>query len=462
MSMPTARTFEISRERPHLAVAGLAAFLLLCTVLLGISIPTMFLGMLILAAAVGTLIRPEIGLHVLVFNAMVGLTHVVDMPRVGPVSVPVLIEFLVLGAILFQTAFLRKRVAIGTAQHTLLGFLAIWVLLSVMTGVMVGPENFRQYRNLFLVRLIMFLIVGALVTTIAQARRVVVTFMVSNLGLLCVAAAVRLGYFGQEKITISQEFERTGALVQNPNELAFNLTTMLVLSIFAFLYVRGRRLKVLLFGLAAADLFFTLSTLSRSGFICLCIVLMFLFFKLTGNLRAVAVMLLLALCGWLMIPDQLFARFSRIDEVKDVDRLQLASVGLAMTTAHPLLGVGMGNYVPLFWDYNTSHMKRAAPSHNMYLDLTAQMGVPSLLIYLAVIGVTWRGLRRMERDLKARGALRSFEYLFGLAIQGFFVNLAVFGLSGDVEFDYSAFVLLGLAMVIMQQHRVKVGASGRN
>ena len=315
-------------------------------------------------------------------------------------------------------------------------------------------------------RLVLFLIVGALITTVDQARRLVATFMVSNVGLLGVAAAVRLGYFGQERITVSQEFERTGALVQNPNELAFSLTTMLVLSVFAFLYFRGAVLKVLLFALAAADLFFIMSTLSRSGFICLCIVVMFLLLKLTGNVRAMVVMLLLALCGWLMIPDELFARFSKINEVKDVDRLQLARVGLSMTAAHPLLGVGLGNYVPLFWDYNASYMKRAAPSHNMYLDLAAQMGVPALLLYAAVLGVTWRSLRRMERDLKARKAVRSFEYLFGLALQAFLLNLAVFGLSGDVEFDYSAFILLGLAMALIRAHRMRaeraVGASGRN
>src|SRR5262245_36416387 len=112
--MGVARTFEISRDRPLLPIAGLAAFLLVCTIALGIPVPAVFLGLLILAAAVGTLIRPEIGLHVLVLNAMIGLTHVVEMPRVGPVSAPILIEALVLGAVLFQMAFLGERVSLTT------------------------------------------------------------------------------------------------------------------------------------------------------------------------------------------------------------------------------------------------------------------------------------------------------------------------------------------------------------
>lgn len=457
----------VNRERPHLLIAGIALALLLSLVALRIPVTMVFVALMVMVAAVIALIRPEIGLHVLVFNAMVGLTHIVEMPSVGPFSAPVLIEALVLGAIFFQVAFFGRRVPFGTRQHLLLGLLAGWIFLSILTGVQVGPMNFREYRNLFLVRLIIFFIVSALLSGLPQVKRLVVTLMVSNVGLLGVAAAVRLGYFGQQKITISQNLERTGALVQNPNELAFSLTTMLVLTLCAFLYVRSRILKTILLGMAAANLFVSMSTLSRSGFISLCVVLLFVFFKLTRNLRAVVVMLLLALGGWLMMPDALFERFSKIDEVKDVDRLQIARVGVAMTLAHPMLGVGLGNYESVFRDYNVSNMKRVTPSHNMYLDLAAQMGTPALILYMGVFFITWRGLRRMETELKAQGRSRSFTCLFGLAVQAFFVNLAIFGMSGDVEFDYSAFVMLGMALALLREHAREhegglAGASGRN
>jgi hypothetical protein len=100
----------------------------------------------------------------------------------------------------------------------------------------------------------------------------------------------------------------------------------------------------------------------------------------------------------------------------------------------------------------------------MYLDLAAQMGIPALALYLSILWVSWRGLRAMEKDLAASGEARSFSALYGLALQAFLVNLAVFGLSGDVEFDYSAFVLLGMAVTLVRCHRAEIagGASGRN
>ncbi len=471
------RALAVSRERPHALIAALALFLLLTTVLLKISVPMVALGIVVLAAALVTLMRPEIGLHVLVLNALIGLTHVVDPPRIGPVSAPVLIEAAVMSAMLFQMAFARRRIPFATLQHALLGLLAVWIFVSLLWGTQMGPENFRDYRNLFLIRLVMFLLVTGLITTREGVRRLIVTFMISNVGLLSVAAAVRLGWFGQERISTSQNFERTGALVQNPNELAFHLTTMLVLTIFTWLHARRPFPRALLLGLAVADLLGILSTLSRSGFISMCVVVLFLLFRLTRNVRAVTAMLVLALVGWLMMPQELFARFAGIDEVRDVDRVQVAQVGLAMALDNPLTGVGLGNYVVNFWNYNVSNMRRAAPSHNMYLDLAAQMGLPALALYLAVLWITWRGLRAMEKDLVAAGDRRSFSYLYGLALQAFLVNLAVFGLSGDVEFDYAVFVMLGMAVTLIQWHRRQtaeatggrsagadegVGASGRN
>ncbi len=459
MSGPSARALRLGRDRPHILIAALALILFAATVVAGVSLPMLFVGTLVLAAALAAVIRPEIGLHVLVLNALMGLVRLVEMPRLGPLSVPVLLEALLVAAVLFQMALLGRRPRLGTPAHGLMALLGAWIFLSVLTGVTVGPENFDAFRNLFLVRFVVFLLVTVLVTTIAGVRRMLVTFVIGNAGLVVLATAARLGWFGQEKITVSQSFERTGALLQNPNELAFNLTTMLVITLTSFLLARRMVWKALLLGLAAADLAVILSTLSRSGFISLCAVLLFLFFKVTRNLRVLLLLLALVACGWLLMPDELFARFSQVDEIRDVDRLHLARVGLAMALDHPLTGVGLDNYVPLFWRYNVANLKAATAAHNMYVDLAAQMGFPALVLYLAAFGLTWRGLRRQEADLKAARRTRSFEYLVGLAVQASFVNLAVFGLSGDVQFDYAALILLGLALPLLREHAKERGAA---
>src|SRR5262245_53058202 len=116
---PAMSILVVNRKRPHLLIAGIALVLLLSLVVLRIPVTMVFVGFSVMLAAIVALIRPEIGLHVLVFNAMVGLTHIVEMPSVGPFSAPVLIEALVLGAIFFHVAFFGLRVPFGTRQHLL-------------------------------------------------------------------------------------------------------------------------------------------------------------------------------------------------------------------------------------------------------------------------------------------------------------------------------------------------------
>jgi O-antigen ligase len=92
------------------------------------------------------------------------------------------------------------------------------------------------------------------------------------------------------------------------------------------------------------------------------------------------------------------------------------------------------------------------PTHNMYVDLAAQMGLPALMLYLGILATIWLRLRGMERELHERGAGRSFAAIFNAAVQCFLVNLCVFGLSGDVEFEYSVFIMLGMGVLLVRMH----------
>jgi len=103
-------------------------------------------------------------------------------------------------------------------------------------------------------------------------------------------------------------------------------------------------------------------------------------------------------------------------------------------------------------------MAEPQPAHNMYLDLAAQMGFPALFLYLLAFFLTWRRLAAMEADLRRLGLERSFVFQFGWAIQACFVNLAVFGLSGDVEFEYSVFTILSFGMLLYREHRRRMAA----
>ena len=446
---------QAARKTTAAIVIGGAAMALFVAMLgLGVSMPVVFVGSVLAAIAAATVIYPEVGLAALVINALVGLTHLRELPTLGPVSIPIAFELILAAAVAVQVALGRRRLLLNTPQHVLLLILTFWIVVSLLISGNVGEENVDEIRNVYLARALLFFLLTSIISGERALKRLVAVFAVANFGLVVASVSARLGYLGQEKIYVGEKMLRTQGLVHNPNTLAFDLTTMLILAVFSLLYVKRRWAKGLLLLLALADAAVILSTLSRSGFISLVAVLLFMFFKLTRSARVIIVVLIVALTLGLLSQSNLMKRFQRVDEIRDVDRFRLAKVGLNAAAQNPFFGVGIGNFLREFDKYNDVGVKRKLPTHNMYMYLSAQMGIPALLMYLSIVAITWVGLARMEAALKDRGGGGgSFLFLFNLAVQSFFVNLCVFGLSGDVAFEYSVFIMIGMGILLHRAHQ---------
>ncbi len=146
-----------------------------------------------------------------------------------------------------------------------------------------------------------------------------------------------------------------------------------------------------------------------------------------------------------------------------IERVAHWQAALNMIEAHPLLGVGAGNYSAVYsqymvpgWTLSLGH------AHNFYLNMAAETGIPGLLVYLAVLVVAaihvmgwlvrsrqggsashyqlWRGiLAGVLGGLVASAVHNMFDNLFvhGMSIQlGMLLalaQLAAIGLSGRVS-----------------------------
>jgi len=429
--------------------------------LFGVGLPKILLGLLLFGGASLAFLRPEMGLFALVLNALLGFTHLASLPRVGPFSVPVAFEIVLVIAVLYQALVRGRPLFIASPQHILIGALTVWMLVSLLASGNLGAENLEAIRNLYLVRMLTLLLITNLLLTGDALKRLMIVLMTANAGLLVTSFLVREGFFGADRQTYSDTILRTTGIVHNSNTLAFDLTTMLIFCVASFFYVRSPLLRLVTAALAGLDLLAILTTLSRSGFVSLCAVILFLFYRLKGNLRFVIFLACLAVAVTLLLPSGLLFRFSRIHEIQDVDRVKFAQVGLNTTLHNPVFGVGFGNYTAAFNTYNNAGLKEPDPTHNMYLSLTSQMGIPALAIYIAIFVVLWRRMRSMQADLKRVGGQASFLYQFGWAVQAFLVNLFVFGTSGDVEFEYSVFIVLGFGMLLYREHQRRLRVLSR-
>jgi O-antigen ligase len=170
------------------------------------------------------------------------------------------------------------------------------------------------------------------------------------------------------------------------------------------------------------------------------------------NVAALALIVVAFLGSLNLIPPVIAERFSGIGDyfgvfdvrgvkVDDanfavVERMAHWQAAAEMFATHPWLGVGFGNYAPVYpayalprWNDPLGH------AHNYYLNIAAETGAIGLLAYLffwsAVTWHAWRAIRQssgMQRGIAA-GLL---GMIIALALHNGFDNLFVHGMAAQV------------------------------
>lgn len=132
-----------------------------------------------------------------------------------------------------------------------------------------------------------------------------------------------------------------------------------------------------------------------------------------------------------------------------VERLAHWEAALGMLKDHPLLGVGVGNYVPVYpayalpgWEDPLGH------AHNYYLHIAAEAGLLGLgaygLFVLASFWHSWRAVAALSGPWQAM-ALGILGVLAAFGVHSLFDNLYVHGMNMHLA------ILLGLVHVLIQR-----------
>lgn len=150
----------------------------------------------------------------------------------------------------------------------------------------------------------------------------------------------------------------------------------------------------------------------------------------------------------LIAPVPVVARALSIANLSDestYDRLCMLEAGWRMTAEHPLVGVGPGlvqRRYPIY-RHPTATRLNVPHLHNSYVELAAERGVPSLLAFLALLGVSIHAAWSGYREELAGGGGRSDLYLGVIAALIAFAVAALFENNwGDTEVQRLAIFLL--------------------
>ena len=189
--------------------------------------------------------------------------------------------------------------------------------------------------------------------------------------------------------------------------------------------------RVFCFGSLIVSLLGTLLAASRGGFVGLTAAFLYLGIRSPRLLRKVAVV------GALMIPLLVWSSSSLLTRVRNPSegdqqaqqaRLIVWKAGLRMIEAHPLIGVGMHNFKSQVLRYEDESERVESLAHNSYVEIAAEMGIPTLIAFVGLLGAT---LTALERVRKRSQHLKSEQ-----------LSLTALGLqAGLISFMFSSFFL---------------------
>ncbi len=327
------------------------------------------------------------------------------------------------------------------APLAVLGVFLIWVLaVSMRTEY---PDWF-DLRMMDLVKLwLIALVAYNALKTRGQAR----IFMLFFLGCFALwpIRGTLLTYF------VLHETDNEGRaawiqLYRNPNDLANMALLQLSMAAAILATERQRWVRIAVSGAIALLPLLILLTQSRGVFLGL---LAFLGIVLTGHrkrlqlgvrlLAVVAILIAVTPAGAWNRLDSL-RRATSTDQLAQVDgeqgsallRYQIWRVAARIISDHPITGVGFNAYKPAHLRYSASpefdqHIHDLWDTHSLYLNVTAETGIPGLLLYLAYLVAVIVPADRVRRRIKPQlpDAARQLLFLEAGAIG--FMTACVFG-----------------------------------
>jgi len=131
-------------------------------------------------------------------------------------------------------------------------------------------------------------------------------------------------------------------------------------------------------------------------------------------------------------------------EVSTKARVELAKAGVSMMEAHPLFGIGLGQFKSVEFHYNpvlTDLEPDPKIAHDTYVQLGAEGGIPTLALYLAILLVTLSTCRRVQKAPGMPDDIAALALSFQIGLIG--VMVAEFFLTA--QYVKEVWVLISLA-----------------
>jgi O-antigen ligase len=255
---------------------------------------------------------------------------------------------------------------------------------------------------------------------------------------------------------VIREFQSSGGTNLRPGYIAgdsnyFAASALLVLPISVY-FARGKGSRwergFCIASLAVILIAFTLAS-SRGGLLGLCVELAYMILR-SGKSRGAAIMISLVLLPLFMLsPASPLTRMLHPafgDELGKQIRVDFWREGMEIMQAHPLTGVGLGNFTAYSYSGSLGAKGMKGMACNTFLETTAELGFPGLLAYCAVLVGAFISAGKLRAEGKRRKQTRLFYT--GEGIQAGVLGFATAALFVSAQYQKPFWIIVALTATI--------------
>jgi O-antigen ligase len=231
------------------------------------------------------------------------------------------------------------------------------------------------------------------------------------------------------------------------------MAILLFLALALFVYEKRIWFKAGFAGLAAGFLYAFLRCQSRGASLGLAAGLFIFWLMQRRKLLVATILVATGILGILVLaPTSYLDRLQTITNYQEdksaMGRLEMWQISLGLIARNPVVGIGPANFAPRF-----PHMSQ----HNAYLQVASEVGIPALLLYVALLVSGYRALW-VARKL-ASPARRQMPYLYKIS-EGILCALIAITVQGFVTgFAFREFVYITLTLAYCVRELAESGPS---
>jgi putative inorganic carbon (HCO3(-)) transporter len=331
----------------------------------------------------------------------------------------------------------------------------IMIILVAMVGLSIlknrGPDpgdlpGFLEFTKI---------VVIALFTTGMVGTRERLRMLLWVIALSFAFFGFKSGIVGVLTLGSTQILQGPGGMLQDNNDFALALAMGIPMMVMLGRSERRDVLRKALLTCVPLTMITIALTHSRGGFLAMVVGITVLIARSRNKVAGFAMMGLIGLGGVLMAPQGIVERLQSISEYEEDASAQarLAAWRTAgmMIRANPVFGVGFGHFEDNYVRYDPARqdadleLHGSHVAHNSYLQIWAECGTPTLLLYLMLIAISYLDLwavRGMARRRFHSSWILNYATMFEASLTTFmlgsvFLNRAHF----DLFYHWVAIIL---------------------